>query len=163
MVKFMSFVTEKKLENPKKIKKKNFSQNWSENSYKTYFVYNGSSLIPGIVRLRDAPYYLGMNKTFFRDTVQPYLTRIPIDKKGIGFSREELDRWIAYAQATIGQPPKKQPPWEKFHMPASKPEEIAVENKKSLKKIRINKSSLRGKPTSQDLDNLINKTLGADS
>ena len=132
-------------------------------SHQHFYIYNGSPLIPGIVRMRDAPYYLGMNKTFFRDAVQPYLTRIPIDKKGIGFSREELDRWIAYAQATMGQPPKNQPPWEKFHTSESKPGTMAIQNKKSGKKIRIRKSSLRGKPTPQDLENLINGTLRIDS
>ena len=71
-----------------------------------HFIYKGMAFIPGIVRLRDAPYYLGMNKTFFRDSVQPYLTRIPIDKKGIGFSRLELDCWIAYARPLSVNPLK---------------------------------------------------------
>lgn len=130
-------------------------------SHDHFFIYNGAPLIPGIVRMRDAPYYLGMNKTFFRDTVQPYLTRIRIDKKGVGFCREELDRWIAYARATMGQPPQNQPPWENAQLPESKPETF-LQHKKPRKKIRVRKSSLRGKPTQQDLENLINKTLSVE-
>lgn len=133
-----------------------------EQSHYHFFIYNGAPLIPGIIRMRDAPYYLGMNKTFFRDTVQPYLTKIRIDKKGVGFFREELDCWIAYARATLGQPPKNQPPWENSQPPEPN-SEISLQYKKPGKKIRVRKSLLRGKPTQQDLENLVNKTLSADS
>ncbi len=128
-----------------------------------FFIYNGAPLIPGIVRMRDAPYYLGMNKTFFREKVQPYLTRIPIDKKGIGFARMELDQWIAYTQATVGQPPKEPPPWENFHTTAEdKPLTRAIVYKNPLKKLKVKKTSLRGKPTPQDLEALIKKSLTID-
>ncbi len=117
-------------------------------------------LIPGIVRLRDAPYYLGMNKTFFRDAVQPYLTRIPIDKKGIGFSRIELDCWIAYTQATIGQPPKKTPPWEDINQPLQA--FSTTQHSKQRKKLIVKKRQLPKKPTAADLEELVKKTISSD-
>lgn len=46
---------------------------------------------PKVIRLRDAPAYLGMNKNYFNQQVRPYLTEIPIGEKGIGFDRLELD------------------------------------------------------------------------
>ena len=113
------------------------------------------------MRLRDAPYYLGMNKTFFRNSVQPYLTRIPIDKKGIGFSRLELDCWIAYTQTTIGQPPKITPPWETSDL--SSPRKMTQTKLNKLpRRARIQKNLLKGKPTAADLDQLVKKTLSAD-
>lgn len=133
--------------NPKNIDKKSLD----------FLIYKGTSIIPGIIRLRDAPFYLGMNKTFFRDTVQKYLTRIPIDKKGIGFSRMELDQWIAYTKVTIGQPPKIIPPWEnaKDLSITEKPKFFKL--KKLLKPMRKRKI-ITGKPTAADLDVLVKKT-----
>jgi hypothetical protein len=125
-------------------------------SHKTQFI------IPGIVRLRDAPFYLGMNKTFFRNTVQPYLTRIPIDQRGIGFNRIELDRWIAYTQATLGQPPLKQPPWENPDTAASFTESSsrrAVGAQKPTQKLKVRKATLRGKPTPTDFCDLVNQMM----
>lgn len=124
-----------------------------------FFIYEGAPVIPGIVRLRDAPYYLGMNKTYFRDQVQPYLTRIPIDKKGIGFNRMELDRWIAYAQATLGQPPKSTPPWEIPNQSSPIRTSIEVQHSKLPRKITVQKKPLPGKPTAQDLEDLVNKMV----
>ena len=129
-------------------------------SHYNFFIYNGEPLIPGIVRMRDAPFYLGMNKTFFRDTVQQYLTRIPIDKKGIGFNRAELDRWIAYTQATIGQPPQKQPPWENSNAdPIEKSTRPRINPKNLPKKVRIKKIIMQGKPTAGDLNHLVNQVV----
>ena len=134
-------------------------------SHYHFFIYNGAPLIPGIVRMRDAPYYLGMNKTFFRDAVQPYLTRIPIDKKGIGFTRVELDRWIAYAQATLGQPPKNTPPWENFDQASSDPARSlpAAQVSKLPRKMTVKKKALPGKPTADDLKRLVGQIISAET
>ena len=134
-----------------------------ESSRYDFFIYEGAPLIPGIVRLRDAPYYLGMNKTYFRDQVQPYLTRIRIDKKGIGFVRAELDQWIAYTQATLGQPPKSTPPWKiPDQSPPIQMSSTVQYSKKPPRKITVKKKSLTGKPTAKDLENLVNRMVSSD-
>ena len=42
-------------------------------------------LLPRIIRFRDAPFYLGMDRNRFNREVRPQLTQIPIGKQGIGF------------------------------------------------------------------------------
>ncbi|MBM3300884.1 MAG: hypothetical protein FJY85_13130 [Deltaproteobacteria bacterium] len=49
---------------------------------------------PRVIRLRDAPAYLGMDKNRFNAEVRPYLVEIPIGSQGIGFDRLDLDRWF---------------------------------------------------------------------
>ena len=49
---------------------------------------------PRIIRLRDAPAYLGMDRNRFNAEVRPILTEIPIGVQGIGFDRLELDAWV---------------------------------------------------------------------
>jgi len=64
-------------------------------------------LLPIIIRFRDAPHYLGMDKNRFNDEVRPYLIEIPIGKQGIAFHRLELDRWAAQYMARNGRPAKR--------------------------------------------------------
>ena len=47
-----------------------------------------------IIRHRDVPVYLGMDRNRFNAEVRPHLTEIPIGKQGIGFDRLELDAWV---------------------------------------------------------------------
>jgi len=54
------------------------------------------SLMPRLVRLREAPGYLGMDKNRFNKEVRPLLTEIPIGKQGVAFDRLELDRWVEH-------------------------------------------------------------------
>ena len=65
-------------------------------------------LIPRIIRLRDAPDYLGMDRNRFNILVRPYLTEIPIGTQGIGFDRLELDAWADQYMAVRGRPPEKE-------------------------------------------------------
>lgn len=67
---------------------------------------------PGIIRLRDAPFYLGMSRNYFCDHVRKYLREIPMGENGIGFHRLELDLYIAYIKTTVGTSPAETPPWE---------------------------------------------------
>lgn len=134
-------------------------QNSGEKRQKLFCFYEGVVIIPGIIRLRDAPYYLGMNKTFFRDSVQPYLTRIPIDKRGIGFSRVELDCWIAYTKATVGQPPKKIPPWETVSTQKMRSSFLTEANSSLPVKEEFPMPEV---PTPSDLDKIIKKTIALD-
>ena len=44
-------------------------------------------LLPRIIRLREAPSYLGMDRNRFNVEVRPFLTEIPIGQQGVGFDR----------------------------------------------------------------------------
>ncbi|OAI20607.1 hypothetical protein A1507_22810 [Methylomonas koyamae] len=51
------------------------------------------SILPRFIRLRDAPFYLGMDRNRFNSLVRPKLTEVPIGKQGIAFDRLDLDAW----------------------------------------------------------------------
>ena len=61
-------------------------------------------LLPRLIRLRDAPFYLGMNRNRFGKEVRPYLTAIPIGKQGVAFDRLEMDAWLEQYKARNGRP-----------------------------------------------------------
>jgi predicted DNA-binding transcriptional regulator AlpA len=63
-------------------------------------------LLPRLVRLRDAPAYLGMDRNRFNRAVRPHLTRIPIGHQGIAFDRLELDAWVEDYISRNGRRPK---------------------------------------------------------
>jgi hypothetical protein len=44
-----------------------------------------SAVQPRIIRIRNAPAYLGMDRNRFNSKVRPYFTEVPIGKQGIGF------------------------------------------------------------------------------
>ena len=50
--------------------------------------------LPRLLRLRDAPRYLGMDKNRFNQSVRPTVKVIPIGIQGIAFDRLELDQWV---------------------------------------------------------------------
>ena len=64
------------------------------------------ALLPRLVRLRDAPAYLGMDRNRFNRDVRPHLTRIPIGQQGIAFDRLELDAWVEDYVSRNGRRPK---------------------------------------------------------
>ena len=51
------------------------------------------SLVPRVVRAKDAPAYLGMDRNRFNKQVKPYLISIPIGTQGIAYDRFDLDAW----------------------------------------------------------------------
>ena len=63
--------------------------------------------LPRIIRFRDAPAYLGMDRNRFNAAVRPYLTELPIGAQGIGFDRLELDAWVDDYIARNGRPARK--------------------------------------------------------
>ena len=63
-------------------------------------------LLPRLVRLRDAPAYLGMDRNRFNNEVRPDLTSIPIGQQGIAFDRLELDAWVEDYISRNGRRPK---------------------------------------------------------
>jgi hypothetical protein len=61
-------------------------------------------LLPRLLRLRDAPDYVGMDRNRFNAEVRPFLMEIPIGKQGIAFDRLELDAWVEDYKSRIGRP-----------------------------------------------------------
>ncbi len=50
-------------------------------------------IFPRIIRLRDAPSYLGMDKNRFNAEVRPQLRERRMGKQGVAFDRIDLDAW----------------------------------------------------------------------
>ena len=61
-------------------------------------------LLPRLIRFRDAPDYLGMDRNRFNAEVRPALTEIPIGVQGIAFDRLELDAWVDDYVSCNGRP-----------------------------------------------------------
>jgi len=70
-------------------------------------------LLPRLVRLRDAPHYLGMDRNRFNSEVRPHLTNIPIGRQGVAFDRLELDAWVEDYVSRNGRPAaRRRKPWD---------------------------------------------------
>jgi len=71
-------------------------------------------LIPRLIRLRDVPPYLGMDRNRFNAEVRPFLTEIPIGKQGVAFDRLDLDAWVDQYKSRNGRPgqPKGDQLWD---------------------------------------------------
>ncbi|HAU0843123.1 TPA: hypothetical protein ACT9KV_001307 [Legionella pneumophila] len=52
------------------------------------------NILPRIIRLRDAPAYLGMDRHRFNKEVRPVLREIQIGSQGVAFDRLDLDAWV---------------------------------------------------------------------
>ena len=77
-------------------------------------------LKPRVVRFRDAPAYLGMDRNRFNAEVRPFLTEVPIGTQGIGFDRLELDAWFEDYKSCNGRPAQKgEHSWDANESPAS--------------------------------------------
>lgn len=61
-------------------------------------------LLPRLVRFRDAPFYLGMDRNRFNGEVRPQIKEIPIGTQGIAFDRLELDAWVSNIGSATGVP-----------------------------------------------------------
>src|SRR5436190_8188940 len=57
-----------------------------------------------LIRLRDAPTYVGMDKNRFNTEVRPALIEIPIGIQGIAFDRLDLDAWVDHYKRCSGRP-----------------------------------------------------------
>lgn len=62
---------------------------------------------PRLIRLRDAPNYLGMDKNRFNKEVKPCLSIVPIGKRGIAFDRLDLDAWVEHYKKCNDRPANK--------------------------------------------------------
>lgn len=59
---------------------------------------------PRLLRFRDAPRYLGMDRNRFNAEVRPHLTEIRIGRQGVAFDRLELDAWVDDYKSRNGRP-----------------------------------------------------------
>jgi len=73
------------------------------------------STVPRILRMRDAPSYLGMSPRTFNTVVRPYVTELPVGDGGIGWDRLDLDAWVDEHKRRNGRPAKQleDTPWER--------------------------------------------------
>jgi len=78
------------------------------------------NLLPRLLRFRDAPRYLGMDRNRFNAEVRPHLTKIPIGRQGIAFDRLELDAWVDDYKSRNGR-----------RLKASKPEDDVCQRSKA--------------------------------
>ena len=67
-------------------------------------------------------FYLGMDRNRFNAEVRPYLTKIPIGRRGIAFDRLELDAWVDEYKSRNGRPAKRSSIWDAEDHPASRKE-----------------------------------------
>ena len=78
------------------------------------------AIAPRIIRFRDAPRYLGMDRNRFNAEVRPHITEVPIGKQGVGFDRLELDAWFEDYKSRNGRPARKGAnTWDAREYPAS--------------------------------------------
>ena len=62
------------------------------------------AVAPRLLRFRDAPHYLGMDRNRFNAEVRPHLTEIRIGRQGVAFDRLELDAWVDHYKSRNGRP-----------------------------------------------------------
>lgn len=62
---------------------------------------------PRLIRLRDAPKYLGMDRNRFNNEVRPFLITLKIGKQGIAFDRLDLDQWADTYKKHQGRPAQR--------------------------------------------------------
>ncbi len=73
----------------------------------------GIVIMPRVLRLRDAPSYLGMNRNLFNAEIRPYLTELRIGRQGVAFDRLELDAWWEQYKSRNGRPAaRRNKPWD---------------------------------------------------
>jgi hypothetical protein len=72
------------------------------------------SITPRLIRLRDAPFYLGMDRNRFNTEVRPGLVEIRVGTQGIAFDRLDLDAWVDHYKYRNGRPgsSRGEPLWD---------------------------------------------------
>ena len=75
---------------------------------------------PRLIRFRDAPRYLGMDRNRFNIEVRRFVTEVRIGRQGVAFDRLELDAWVDEYLARNGRPAQKGAiSWDARQYPAS--------------------------------------------
>ena len=65
---------------------------------------NEVRFLPRLIRLRDAPSYVGMDRNRFNQEVRPQIPSVVIGIQGIAFDRLDLDRWVDDYMRRNGRP-----------------------------------------------------------
>ena len=47
-----------------------------------------------LIRLKDAPKYLAMNKNWFNQEVRPHIPEMRLSKQAVAFDKLDLDAWV---------------------------------------------------------------------
>ena len=85
-----------------------------------------TQILPRVIRLRHACWYVGMDPNRCNEEVRPYLVEIPIGKQEVAFDRLELDAWVDQYEDRNGRPGKAmggKPFWDgDFHQGSSREE-----------------------------------------
>ena len=63
-----------------------------------------AQIAPRVIRHRDAPAYLGMDRNRFDAEVRPGVTEVAMGQRGIAFDRLELDAWWETHMIQSGRP-----------------------------------------------------------
>lgn len=117
-------------------------------------------LIPRLIRLRDAPTYVGMDRHRFNKDVRPNLVEIPMGIQGIAFDRLDLDAWVDDYIQCSGRPAvtkhRSLEQWdEKNRQVSSKEVTIGISTKRSLdaefEKALVRATSKKQKNTLQNV------------
>jgi len=81
------------------------------------------SIEPRILRLKDAPRYLGMDKNKFNALVRPFVPEFSYGNQSVAFDRLDLDAWVDDYKRRNGRRGKQKgekPPWrEKTYQDSS--------------------------------------------
>ncbi|TLY47849.1 MAG: hypothetical protein E6K54_05570 [Gammaproteobacteria bacterium] len=103
---------------------------------------------PRLIRLRDAPNYLGMDRNRFNNEVRPFLVTIKIGQQGVAFDRLDLDQWAEGYKKQQGKPAQWAYHWQGNATPR------LINNKKSSKAIK----SMVDEEFQQLVDQLLKKS-----
>jgi hypothetical protein len=68
---------------------------------------------PRLIRLRDAPAYLGIDRNRFNNDVRPTLMEVPIGEQGVAFDRLDLDAWVDHYIQRNGRPAQGRSVWDR--------------------------------------------------
>lgn len=105
-----------------------------------------AAIMQRLIRLRDAPGYVGMDPNRFNVEVRPYLTEIPIGKQGVAFDKIDLDTWVDQYKDRNGRPGKAMKGGElwgkKSHQGSSKEVKFGI-SKNKLEKEEFEKALQR--------------------
>jgi len=94
-------------------------------------------IIARLLRLRDAPAYLGMDRHCFNKTVRPTVKLVRIGKQGIAFDRLDLDAWVEHTKACSARPAasnlRRMQTWDKKErQDSTNAESVGTSTKRSL-------------------------------
>ncbi len=81
-----------------------FRLSFSRRSTYLNFMKGKTTITPRLMRFRDAPRYMGMDRAAFNKMVRPHVTEAPIGKQGVVFKTLELNSWADDYMERNGRP-----------------------------------------------------------